>query len=73
MSVPSKLCKKMKSTVKAALFKEIFIYSKKNIKVFGLNSFFKKNSYLGRRGQFVRTFSEIGKMVFAWSISKFSH
>ena len=69
---PVNYVKKMKSAVKA-LFKEIFIYSKKIIQVFGLNSFFLKKIVLGSRGQLGRTFSEIGKMVFTWSISKFSH
>ena len=41
---PVNYVKKMKSAVKA-LFKEIFIYSKKIIQVFGLNSFFLKNLY----------------------------
>ena len=51
---------------------EVFTEFLKFIKVFGLKKHFSKILYLGGSDPFVRTFSKISKMVFTWSISKFS-
>ena len=51
---------------------KIFRKFLKFIKLFWIKNLFPKVLCLGGSGPFVRTFSEIWKMVFAWSVFKFS-